>query len=149
MSEPKPTPRLPAIGEHIRSYGTLVEVQDVTPPAPAKVEDWIFASTSAKVVARINGNIVREYETFNDHYGMDTAVEYAIESAKAKIEHFGPSDLEFIVVKITELSRMRPTADEAFYDREFREFKHLDHARCWGLGRDKEEIVWSSKEANS
>lgn len=79
----KPQPRIPAVGEFLRSHGRLVEVQDVTPKPPAPTLDYIFEETTARVEGRINGKVIQTYGTFNDYYGEGTCIESAIAVAKA------------------------------------------------------------------
>ena len=75
------SPRIPEIGEYVRTFGTLVEVQDVTPPV-VPTKDYIFEDTSARLEARVNGKVVKEYGTYNNFYGKDRCVEAAIDEAR-------------------------------------------------------------------
>ena len=135
--------RLPEIGEYVRMYGTLVEVQDVTPKEI--VLDYVFEDTQAKLVGRINGKNVKEYGTFNDFYGKDTCVAAAIDEAKEQQRFLGESNLEFVVIKVTSRVRMRPTRNERenFYASEFRAMESLPNGSCWNLPEDTVEEVWS------
>lgn len=140
-------PRIPEVGEYVRTYGTLVEVQDVTPPV-VQVLDYIFEDTSATWELRINGKLVQDFSTINNFYGQDTCVPEAIKEAKILVKKLGETDAEVVVVKITERVRMRPSRDEHFYDPAFREFKSLDHGCRWNLPDEKREDVWSSKRGD-
>src|SRR5437870_4946695 len=110
-------PRLPNIGEHVRSVGTLVSIEDVT-PVPVKTLDYIFQLVTARVESRLNGQVISPHVTFNEFYGEGTAVKAAIGEAKKLAESYGPSNVQFVVVKITEHIRKRPSwnQDENFYD---------------------------------
>lgn len=141
------SPRIPTVGEYVRMFGTLVEVQDVTPPV-VPTKDYIFEDTSARLEARINGKVVKEYGTYNNFYGKDRCVEAAIDEARKQQDWLGESNLEFVVVKVTERCRMRPTNSEHFYAREFREFKALDHGCKWDLPEETEDDVWSSSRGH-
>lgn len=142
MSEP----RIPEAGEYVWMYGTLVEVQDVTPKEV--VLDYIFENTEARVEARINGVFVREYSTYNNHYGKGTCVDGAIKSAKRQREFLGESNLEFVVIKKTSRVRMRPLNGEcgSLHDPKFIQMDSLRHGSCCNLPDDVEEVVWSSLE---
>jgi hypothetical protein len=136
--------KLPEVGDYVRYYGTLVEVQDVTPKEI--VLDYIFEDTSARLEGRINGKLVTEYGTFNNHYGQDACVKCAIEEAKVQQSWLGESNLEFVVVKVTTRTRMRPDRNdrENFYAKGFRAMKALDYGCRRDLPDEIEEDVWSS-----
>jgi hypothetical protein len=108
--------------------------------------DYIFEETSARLEGRINGKVVKEYRTFNNHYGKDTCVKCAIEEAKIQQSWLGESNLEFVVVKITSRTRMRPDRNdrENFYAKGVRAMKSLDYGSRRDLPDDIEEVVWSS-----
>jgi hypothetical protein len=139
--------RVPEIGEYVRHYGTLVEVQDVTPKEI--VLDYIFEERAARLEGRINGKVVKEYGTFNNHYGQDTCVKCAIEEARVQQLWLGESNLEFVVVKVTTRTRMRPDRSnrEYFYAKGIRAMKALDYGCRRGMPDDIEEDVWSSLKA--
>lgn len=137
-------PRLPVVGEYVRMYGELIEVQDVTPPV-TKIEDWIFRDTTARVEMRVNGKCVEAFSEHNNFNAKDACVPNAIASAKKRMAYFGPCDIEFVVIKVTSYKRMRPTGHAHFYAREFSEFESLPHGACWNAPEDTEEVVWSSK----
>lgn len=139
------TVRLPAVGDHVRMYGTLIEVQDVTPKVEVQ-HDYIFEDTDARLEMRINGKIVDRVATFNNFYGKDTCVEAAIQEAKEKMRWYGESSMEFVVVKITSRQRMRPDRGqrEHFYDSQFRAMSALEYGSKKDLPDDIEEDVWSS-----
>lgn len=141
--EKKPV-KIPEVGEYVRNYGTLVEVQDVTPKEV--ILDYIFEDTSARLEGRINGKVVKEYGTFNNFYGKDNCVNQAIAEAKKEQEWLGESNMEFVVVKITSRERMRPDRSERenCYDNKFRAMAALEFGRCRDLPSDVEEDVWSS-----
>lgn len=136
--------RMPEIGEYVRMYGTLVEVQDVTPPPPpTPVLDYIFEDTDARVELWANGRKIDDGPTMNNFYGKDTCVEAAIEEAKKLSKKYGKG-VEVRVVKITSRVRMRPSRDVHFYDRTFIDFNSLDRGAHWNLPKNIEEVVWSS-----
>jgi hypothetical protein len=141
------TVRIPEVGEYVRMYGTLVEVQDVTPKEI--VLDYVFERTEARLDGLINGKKVKEFGTFNDYYGKETCVKLAITEAQDKIKFFGESNLEFVVVKITRRVRMRPDRQkrEYFYDDKFRTMTELEHGRYYDLPGETEEVVWRSSES--
>jgi hypothetical protein len=147
MSEEKPKVSLPEVGQYVRMYGTLVEVQDVTPKEI--VLDYIFEETSARLEGRINGKVVKEFGTLNNFYGKDTCVEQAIQEAKVQQAWLGESNLEFVVVKITTRVRMRPDRNdrENFYAKGVRAMKTLEFGCHRDLPDKIEEDVWSSASA--
>lgn len=138
-------PRLPEVGEYVRPYGRLVEIED-SEPVPPPPKDYIFEETSARVEGRINGKVIKTYGTFNDFYGEGTCVECAIKEAKVKAEWLGPSDMVFVVVKITSRVRMRPTRHANICTREFTEFASLEFGCKRDLPDDVEEDVWFSNK---
>lgn len=141
--ETKPV-KIPDVGEYVRNYGTLVEIQDVTPKEI--VLDYVFEDTSARVEGRINGKVAKEYTTFNNFYGQDSCVQHAIREAKEQRRCLGDSCMEFVVVKVTSRQRMRPERNERenFYDTKYRAMTALECGRCRDLPDDVEEVVWSS-----
>lgn len=138
-------PRIPSKGDYVRTYGTLVGIEDVT--QKEIVLDYIFEETEARLEGRINGRVVKTYSTFSNFYGQDTCVPEAIKEAKTQEAWLGESDMEFVVVKVTRQTRMRPSreAKENFYAREFREMRPREHGCRWNLPDEVEEDVWSSK----
>ena len=137
--------RIPEVGEYVRMFGTLVEVQDVTPPPPPEpVLDYIFEDTEARIDVLANGHRIREGSTLNNFYGKDTCVETAIKEAKEAAAHYGDG-VEVRVVKVTSRVRMRPARKENFYAPEFAEFEPLERGSRWNLPEPVEEVVWSSK----
>jgi len=146
VSENK-TSRLPEIGEFVRNYGTLVRVEDVT-PQQAVVMDYVFESISARLEARVNGKLIKQYSEINDFYGLATCVDLARQEAAEQLKWFGESDLEFVVVKITKQARMRPHKNngENYYADRFRAMENLTHGSRWNVAEEREEVVWSSKQ---
>lgn len=126
-------------------YGTLVEIQDMTPKVDVQ-HDFIFEDTEARLEMRINGKLVDNVATFNNFYGKDTCVAAAIDEAKKKILWYGESSMEFVVVKVTSRRRMRPDRGqrENLYDSEFRAMSALEYGSKKDLPDDIEEDVWSS-----
>jgi hypothetical protein len=141
-------PRLPKVGEFVRACGRLVEIQDVTPKPPAPTLDYIFEYTNARVEGRINGKVIKTFSTFNDLYGEGTCVKYAIEEAQSQAKWYGPSDMVFVVVKITSRVRKRPIDRENLYDARFRGFESLSFGCGHNLPKDVEEDVWFSNAQN-
>ena len=137
------TPRLPEIGDSIRLCGKLVEIQDVKPPV-TQVLDYVFEETSATVWAKANGQLLKEFATFNDFYG--SARTPAIVEAKKIAATYGDA-IEVVVIEKRQLIRKRPTNRENFYAKEFVEFETLNHGCRWDLPGDVEEQVWSSKDS--
>ena len=137
-------PRIPEVGEYVRSFGTLIDVQDVTPPQ-AKVTDYIFEDTTATWELRINGRKIQDYSTTCNGGEKDSCVAHAINCAKSLAKSLGKTDAEIVVVKITTRVRMRPNGREHFYAKEFQEFQPLHYGRHEGLPEEKREDVWSSK----
>lgn len=136
-------PRIPEVGEYVRQYGVLVEIEKITPPVEP-VADYIFEDTEARLEARINGKLIRRYSIFNNFYGIGKCVSAAIDEARKHQQWIGESNLEFVVVKMTSRIRMRPTGHEHFYAKEYREFSALKHGCHADLPEDIEEEVWSS-----
>jgi hypothetical protein len=141
--------RIPEVGEYVRMYGTLVEIQDVTPPPPpTPVLDYIFEDTDARVEVLAGGHIVKDGPTINNFYGKDTCVAGAIEEAKKLAKHYG-TGVEVRVVKVTSRVRMRPSRDVHLYDRTFVHFNSLYSGARWDLAEPIEEVVWSSAKNRS
>lgn len=144
-TESKPM-RLPELGETIRTVGKLVEIEDVTPSE--RVLDYIFETTEARVEARVRGEVIRVFSTFNDFYGEGTSITGAIQEAKKLAERYDAEGLEMVVVKITSRIRMRPDhqAKEHYYAKGLRAMKPLASGARYRLPDDTEEVVWSSNE---
>jgi hypothetical protein len=138
-------PRLPEVGEYVRTHGRLVQIEDVTPPVEPQI-DYIFEHMEARVEARVNGVRLKEFGTFNDFYGEGTSINHAIEEAKEQMASLGKCDVEFVVVKIIAWTRLRPEPGGNFYESEFRKFRPLSSGWRANLPEPIEEVVWSSKQ---
>lgn len=144
-------PRLPRIGEYVRTIGKLIAVENVTPPV-VEVIDYIFERIEARVECRVNGNTFKHYGTFNEFYGPGTAVSAAIEEAKMLAKKHGKSDLEFVAIKVTSQSRMRPESNKSrtmTFDDKFRYLSRLERYDQWGLPEAVEELVFSIKNTGN
>ena len=121
-----------------------MRIEDVTPPPPATVLDYIFEFTEAEIaIYSANGKLLVEVGTANDFYGEGTAVQSAISKAKEEAENYGPG-VEVRVTKVVRQIRMRPSHDRGFYDKAFVEFEGIKSGCERGLPRPVESIVWSS-----
>ena len=136
--------RLPEVGEYVRMFGTLVEVQDVTPPPPPKEVDYIFEDTIARVEVLANGRTLKNGSTFNNFGGKDTCVDTAIREAKKCLDYYGDG-IEVRVVKVTRRCRMRPDDHEHLSDPQFVGFAGLGFESHRDLPESIEEVVWTSK----
>lgn len=135
--------RIPEVGERLRLTGTLVDIQDVTPPPPAKQLDYVFEEVTARVELAANGHVIDERGTFNDFGGC--AERTAIAEAEKLAKQFGPG-VEVRVVRIVERYRARPNDYdyEDLYNRGFPKFERLQHGYHAGMPEPTETIVWSS-----
>lgn len=144
-----PPPRLPTVGEFVRTHGTLIAVEVIPPPPqPPPTTDYIFEEISAHWELRLHGKALRRGETHNDFYGLGTSVVSIVASAQkyaADNEISPASDLEVVAIKEVSYHRRRATKDEAFYDRQFVEFKPLERGSEWNVPETIETVVWSSK----
>ena len=141
--------RLPEINEYVRGSGILVAVEDVTPdPPPPVTKVYIFQEIAASIRLLLNGEMVKDFTTFNDFYGKETSISSAIEEAKKYVRKYkiGPtSDAEIIVVRVVSHVKKTMTRKENFYDKEFFDFEPLPSGNRWNVPPDTEEIVWSSR----
>lgn len=141
-------PRIPEVGEYVRFAGTLVEVQDVTPPAPARVLDYVFEDTEARVEMWTNGRKIGGFGVFNNFCGKGRCVDTAIAEAKDMAAKYGDG-VEMRVVKVTERMRRRPEPGrENLYAPEFVRLKPLDCGCRHDLPEPVEEVVWTSKPSS-
>ena len=136
--------RLPEIGEHLRLTGTLVEIQDVTPPPPARQLDYVFEDVTARVELLANGHLIDTRGTFNDFCG--SAEQSAIKEAQKVSAKYGDA-VEVRVVRVSERYRARPTdhGHEDFYNKGRLKFERLPHGCGAGMPEPVETVVWSSK----
>lgn len=142
---PETKPRDPVVGEYVRMVGTLVAVEDVTPPPPPKEADYIFEDTEARVDVLANGHKIDEGPTLNNFYGQGTCVDTAIKEAKRLSKKHGPG-VEVRVVKVTARVRMRKARGENFYAPQFARFESKPHGAKWDLPEPTEEVVWTSAQ---
>lgn len=140
----KPEARVPEIGDYVRTKGRLVKIEDVTPPPPAQVLDYIFEAVTAKVRAFANNNEIAGFSEFNDFYGENSCVDHAIAEARKVAETYGPA-IDVRVYKIVSQTRMRPQNDRSLYDRQFADFQFLSSGWARNLPEPVETVVWSSK----
>lgn len=142
--------KLPKVGDFQRNIGRLVKIDAITPPPPETYYEYIFEDTSYLCEVRLNtGETLVGITTVNDFYGIGTGEKTAIkEMMKYCVErHISDiSDLEIVVVKVTEQTRMKPTNQENFYAKGFPTFESLPYGSKKDLPEDKEEIVWSSRQ---
>ena len=142
MSE---TPRLPSIGEFVRSLGRLVAVEDVVvPPPPPEPQRYVFEEVSARVeIFSLKGVEIGTRSTFNEFYGAGTAVTNAIEAqAAALAEELGPGVV--VVVRRIVAKRAYVVArpiEKGFYHPDTCRFN--DDKR-WYRADETSEIVWRS-----
>lgn len=153
-TEPKPTPRLPEVGEFVRGVGTLAEVVTIPPPTqPPPTTVYVFEALNAQCRVLLNGKVFKTGSTYNDFYGLGSCVKEAIKDAKAfvrceKIKKTGP--IEVVVVKITSraarLRNVRPDYCVNFYDKTFVAFENSSDGHDLPSDyEDTEEVVWSSR----
>ena len=136
-------PRLPSVGEYVRNYGELIEVQEVTPPPPAKCYDYIFKSLSWRVDALANGKKLRTFVEHNDFFGSDVGLREAINDAQELAVQYA-GFIEMIVIQITTHRRMKPTGNENIYDNTYYAFD--SYAYSDNVPDPEEKVVWSSKQ---
>jgi hypothetical protein len=140
VSNMKPPPQP---GEYIRHVGKLVRTEDVTPPR-VTVTDYIFEQVSAKCELRLGDEVLKHIQTLSDWYGEGTGIATAIKEMKvhAIVRKLGPaSELEVVVVRVVQQSRMRPNPVE--WSRE--PFRSIDYGCLRDLPEPTETVVWSSK----
>ncbi len=141
--------RLPNIGEFVRNVGTLIKVDEIQPPPPQIVKEYIFEEISARVEIRFNGEQIKYLETLNDFYGLGTSIESAIEDAKGYATSYkinADNDLEIVVIKIVSQYRAKQNGRESIYQKEFYNFSSLDtYDRQRDLPEPIETVVWSTK----
>lgn len=145
-------PREPAINEYVRGQGTLVAVEDRTPPPPIRTKDWIFEEITARVELRFGDEVLTSMGTTWDFHGKESSVASAIKDAQQYAKKRGisaKSELEVVVVKIVSQVRKRPKSRANFYDERFLSFKTLDNGCRYDLPSDVETIAWSSRQAQS
>ena len=151
MDKEKVLPRFPEPGEYVRGNGTLIEVVDRVPPPPPPAKDYVFETVEARCELRLNDDVLSVHQTLWEFGGKGAAVSEAIKDMTKFMEDNGvgpDSDLEVVVVKVTEQIRMRPTLNCNDYNRYDRQFRSMDSfmAGCYeGLPPATEEVVWSSK----
>ena len=138
--------KIPEVGEFLRGVGVLVKIEDGKPVPPPK--DYIFEDITARCEMRLNGEVIKEIETLNDHYGLETSVKTAIEEMKDYAKRRGitdKSDVEIVVVRVAEQTRMRPKNRESYYATGYMDFESLRYGSHRNLPEDVETVVWSSK----
>lgn len=140
--------RLPVKNEFVRHHGTLICIEDYTPPPSPPEKDFIFEKQEARCELRMNGRQLKELQTLNDFYGLGTAVNNAIEEMKeytANNNISKDSDLEVVVVKVVSQFRAKPTDKENFYDKQYCDFDRTHRRGTGALPDPVETIAWSSK----
>ena len=141
--------KIPVVGEYVRNTGKLIRIDTITPPPPETYYEYIFEDINARGELRLNGEKLDELCHINDFYGLGTSVTTAIEEMKAYAEKrkiTSKSELEVVVIKITEQTRMKPLNRENYSAKGFRDFDYIEYGSKRDLPEDKEEIVWSSKK---
>jgi hypothetical protein len=142
-------PRIPKVGEFVRSIGTLVKIDKVQPPPPKLIDEYIFEQIEARIEVRFNGEKLKDLSTFSDFYGVGTSVDSAIKDAKEYSERRGitkDSDLEVVVIKVVSQYRAKVSNVENYYDKEYHYFDAFSYGCKRDLPEDIETVVWSSKQ---
>lgn len=137
--------RLPNIGEYVRGVGTLVSIEDYTPPPPPLIKHYIFEEITARCEVRLNGETLNKFNSVWDFYGKAWSVEDAIKTAReyAKRQKLGPkSDIEVVAIKEIHQVKKQPRMDVNSYDPQFINFERIYDSSLPG---PVEEVVWSSK----
>lgn len=135
------TPRLPDIGDWVRTQGKLVAIEDVTPKAPPQEIDYVFEDYEAEIHLLSNGHEISRGPTINSFYGEDTCVELAIADAKELLVKYG-DHLEAVIEKVTTQTRMRPIDRRNPHDKQFFDFARKETYSHSVTTRVK---IWSSK----
>jgi len=147
MSDVK-KPRLPDVGEYVRMHGILIDVKTVNPPVPKPIKEYIFEECSARQELRFkDGEVLQTLGTYNNFYGLGTAVKSSIKELKAYSKKKGfdkNSNVEAVVVKEIRQYPATPNAKENYYNKEFVDFDHQLYSDL----KNKEIDVWSSKRGH-
>lgn len=142
-------PRIPEVGEFVRPHGTLVRIEEIPPKPVPPQTDYIFEQITARCEMRLtSGEVIKEIQTLNDFYGLETSVTTAIAEMKAYAAENSlgaDSDVEVVVVRVVEQYRKRPRSDKNFYDTTFFDFESLTIWTRRSLPEPIETVAWSSK----
>lgn len=140
--------KIPKVGEYERNVGTLIAIDVVTPPPPEIYNEYIFEVRTARCELRLNSEVVKTMQELNDFYGIGTGEKTAIKEMKeyaAKRNITAKSELEVVVIRVLEQTRMRPTQTENYSAKGYSDFEYLSSGSKRGLPEPLETIVWSSK----
>jgi hypothetical protein len=139
--------KIPAIGEFVRHAGKLIKVEVILPPPPKPYTEYVFEEISARVELRLGDEVIDKIGTLNDFYGLNTSVETAIEDAQkytTKRNLTDKSELEVVVVKITEQVRKKKLDRECFFSNSYYDFEYTGKYYP-DDPKPIEEVVWSSR----
>jgi len=139
--------RMPEIGEYVWDYGKLIAVVDPSHPPEPPPKDWIFEEITARIEIWLNGGLLKEMNSYC-HYGDKTAVDNALEEVLpfCEREGIGPEHgLEVVIIQVTSQCRCRPVQRENFRQPHLASFQSIECGSKWGLPKDQERVVWSSK----
>ena len=146
-------PRIPNVGEFVRTVGRLIDVKEVTPPPPPpppSEKQYVFEQICARGEVRLNGEVLKNFGTYTDYYGLETSVEKVTEQmrAYAAANGIGPSsELEVVVVRIVSYDLRRVGKEAGFYDKTYVEFKEIPYSqRMVACCPAVERVWWSSRE---
>ena len=142
-------PRIPKIGEYVRSIGTLVAIEDVTPPPPPKQLDYIFEDVDAVVELWICGAHQSEIGSFCA-WGDKSAVAIGAEKAQKYVADLNlkpmASDVDVRVYEVRGRVRKRPANGVYNSANEFMHFESLNGGQCRALPADVRTLKWSSAQ---
>jgi len=140
----------PNVGDFVPRVGKLIATEDVTPPPPSRVIDYIFESVSARCELRLRGEVIKPLESYCNWTEKEEGVAMAIDEMKhyAAQRAIGPgSEVEVVVVRVAEQYRMRRRERQPWQsDRTFEAFGALDYGCKRGLPDPTETVVWSSRQ---
>lgn len=146
----KPVPRLPVVGDIVRSKGRLIEV--VTPPPIQPPNEYIFEDVSYEIVIMNGGHLIDTESTLANLYSdsITRAVEEAKRVTLNKRWNIPQSGMRVDLIEI--IQRTRYVVNQVylglhdsgeFYDRDIMPMTyHKDHS--YGLGEPARRVIWTS-----
>lgn len=148
----KPEPRLPIVGDIVRSKGRLVEI--VTPPPIQPPQEYIFEDVSYEIVIMNGESMIARGPKFNNLYSdsSESALGEAQRAAKDKKWNIPQSGMRVEVIEIIERTcyvvnqtYLRSYESGEFYDREIMPMAYHKNRSC-GLGEPTRRVIWSSTD---
>jgi hypothetical protein len=128
------------LGDYVPQIGNLVRIDDVTPPAPAKLLDYVFEVVNYQGHVHFSGGRLSDLSGWTQSGKENALGDCRAFCARHKINR--NSELEVVCIEKKSYVRMRPTKVRDYGP----QFDALDFGSKRDVPEETETVIWSSKK---